>query len=172
MARDERRSGFAGSLRPHCSYEEQSLNTSFDIRRASHADAAVVAELCGELGYPVSAQEMAARLADLLPRTSQFIAVATDGAGAVIAWIAAERRYLIEYGEKIEIVGLVVGAAARRSGAGKALVQAVEQWAREQRLAAVVVRSNAARSESHPFYERLGFVRKKTQHSYEKIVVV
>ena len=147
------------------------MNTSFAIRRATHADAAAIAQLCGELGYPVSAQEMAERLADLLPRASQFIAVVATGAGAVVAWIAAERRYLLEYGEKIEIVGLIVAAATRQSGVGKALVAAVEQWAHEQRLAAVTVRSNAARTQSHPFYEAVGFVRKKTQHSYEKILV-
>jgi len=138
------------------------------IRRATLSDAAAIAALSGELGYPASAQEMSVRLAVLLPQAAQFVAVAATPAGDVVAWIAAERRLLLEYGEKAEIVGLVVGAAARRTGVGKALVRAVEQWAREQGLAIVSVRSNAARVESHPFYERLGFVRIKTQHSYEK----
>lgn len=138
------------------------------IRRATLSDAAAIAALSGELGYPASAQEMSVRLAVLLPQAAQFVAVAATPAGDVVAWIAAERRLLLEYGEKVEIVGLVVGAAARRTGVGKALVRAVEQWAREQGLAIVSVRSNAARVESHPFYERLGFVRIKTQHSYEK----
>ena len=138
------------------------------IRSATLSDAAAIAALSGELGYPASAQEMSVRLAVLLPQAAQFVAVAATPAGDVVAWIAAERRLLLEYGEKAEIVGLVVGAAARRTGVGKALVRAVEQWAREQGLAIVSVRSNAARVESHPFYERLGFVRIKTQHSYEK----
>jgi len=138
------------------------------IRRATLSDAAAIAALSGELGYPASAQEMSVRLAVLLPQAAQFVAVAATPADDVVAWISAEHRLLLEYGEKAEIVGLVVGAAARRTGVGKALVRAVEQWAREQGLAIVSVRSNAARVESHPFYERLGFVRIKTQHSYEK----
>jgi hypothetical protein len=32
----------------------------------------------------------------------------------------------------------------------------------------MAVRSNVARAESHPFYERLGYVRTKTQHAYRK----
>jgi GNAT superfamily N-acetyltransferase len=146
------------------------MTTSLQIRRATLADAATIAALSGELGYPASAQEMSARLAVLLPQTTQFIAVATSPADDAVAWIAAERRLLIEYGAKVEIVGLVVGAAARRSGVGKTLVAAVEQWTRAQGLALVAVRSNAARIESHPFYENLGFVRRKTQHSYEKVL--
>jgi len=144
------------------------MSTPFAIRRATLADAAAIAALSGELGYPASTQQMSQRLAALLPQATQFIAVAAAADGDVRAWIAAERRLLLEYGEKVEIVGLVVGAAARRSGVGKALVDAVEAWTREQGLAIIAVRSNAARAESHPFYERLGFVRRKTQHSYEK----
>lgn len=146
------------------------MSAPFGIRRATLADAAAIAALSGELGYPASTQQMSERLAALLPQPTQFIAVAATADGDVRAWIAAERHLLLEYGEKIEIVGLVVGAAARRSGVGKALVDAVEKWTREQGLTIVAVRSNATRIESHPFYEQLGFVRRKTQHSYEKLL--
>jgi predicted N-acetyltransferase YhbS len=32
----------------------------------------------------------------------------------------------------------------------------------------MTVRSNVVRSGSHPFYERLGYARSKTQHAYRK----
>ena len=51
---------------------------------------------------------------------------------------------------------------------GRLLVTAVEQWAWERGLDQMAVRSNVTRSESHPFYERLGYVRAKTQHAYRK----
>ena len=35
-------------------------------------------------------------------------------------------------------------------------------------LPEVSVRSNVVREESHPFYERLGYTRAKTQHVYRK----
>jgi GNAT superfamily N-acetyltransferase len=55
-----------------------------------------------------------------------------------------------------------------RAPVGKALVAAAEEWACAQGVDAITVRSNATRAESHPFYERLGYVRRKTQHSYAK----
>ena len=137
------------------------------IRRAQLDDAAEIARLSGDLGYPATALEMRARLALLLPRAAHFVAVAGRD-DALHGWVAAERRVLLEYGERAEIVGLVVDARARRTGVGQALVAAAERWAGEQGLGELTVRSNAARVESHPFYERLGFVRRKTQHSYAK----
>jgi GNAT superfamily N-acetyltransferase len=137
------------------------------IRGATLDDAADIARLCGELGYPAAAQDMHARLALLLPQATQFIAVA-EREHALYGWIAAERRVLLEYGERAEIVGLVVDARARRTGVGQALVAAAERWACGQGLREIAVRSNIARIESHPFYKRLGFVRRKTQHNYAK----
>ena len=56
----------------------------------------------------------------------------------------------------------------RGRGAGRALVGAVEAWAGARGLPLMTVRSNVVRAESHPFYERLGYVRSKTQHAYRK----
>ena len=70
--------------------------------------------------------------------------------------------------DRAELIGLVVDSAARRRGLGRALVDAAEQWARSRGLTTVKVRSNVTRELSHPFYEALGYVREKTQHSYRK----
>jgi hypothetical protein len=51
------------------------------------------------------------------------------------------------------------------------LVAAAESWAARLGLSDVVVRSNVTRAESHPFYERLGYARTKTQHVYLKTVL-
>ncbi|MDP3859393.1 MAG: GNAT family N-acetyltransferase [Stagnimonas sp.] len=131
------------------------------------ADAADIARLANELGYAASTAEIASRLQILLPSPTQFVAVAESG-GALVGWVAAEQRLLLESGERAELVGLVVGAAARRSGAGSALVAAAEGWASSRKLTMICVRSNVSRPESHPFYERLGYVRRKTQHVYLK----
>lgn len=147
------------------------MNESSQIRRAVVADAAQIARLAAELGYPATVSEISLRLSALLPSPAQFIAVA-ERAGSLLGWVAAERRLLLESGEKIEIVGLVVGANERRSGLGKSLVTAIEQWAATQKISVITVRSNVVRTESHPFYERIGYKRKKTQHAYEKQLVV
>jgi GNAT superfamily N-acetyltransferase len=94
--------------------------------------------------------------------------VAESPGGDVIGWIHAEERQILESPVWCEIMGLVVDAGHRERGAGRALVEAVEAWARERGLRTVKVRSNVTREESHPFYLRLGYARSKTQHVYLK----
>jgi GNAT superfamily N-acetyltransferase len=137
-------------------------------REARVSDAAGIARLSGELGYPIGEDEMTERLRRLLPLDSQFVAVVEDADGRLLGWIGAERRFLLESGERMEIVGLVVGSEARRRGIGASLVGAAERWAVAQGQPSVLVRSNVTRLESHPFYESLGYSRRKTQHAYAK----
>jgi len=137
------------------------------LRGARLTDAAEMARLAGELGYPASANAMQERLAALLPDAGQHIAVAADGE-RLLAWMHVQRGLTLDVGARAEIVGLVVDATARRHGLGRRLVAAAEDWARAQGLAALMVRSNVARDVSHPFYESIGFARVKTQHVYTK----
>lgn len=141
------------------------------LRAARADDAAGIARLAGALGYPVDAGTVKARLEALLPQAGQHVVVAA-GEGALLGWVAAERRLTLESGERVEIVGLVVDAAARRSGVGRALVAEAERWAQAQGFAEIVVRSNVVRAESHPFYRGLGYLCRKTQHVYAKPLAV
>ncbi len=68
----------------------------------------------------------------------------------------------------MEILGLIVSAAARREGVGRKLLAQVESWAKEVGAGAVVVRSNSKREESHVFYPAMGYQAIKTQAVYEK----
>ncbi|MET0718535.1 MAG: GNAT family N-acetyltransferase, partial [Pseudoxanthomonas sp.] len=108
-----------------------------------------------------------ARMGVVISAGDRQVFVIQDGE-RLLGWIGIELRTTLETGRKAEIVGLVVDAGARRSGAGKALVAAAENWVRQHGLDAVMVRSNTVRIESHPFYEGLGFVRRKSQHVYSK----
>ena len=108
------------------------------------------------------------RLITLRDSDKHYVAVA-DGTGTnLLGWIAAEHRLLLESGERVEIVGLVVDRAARRKGIGQALVASVESWAALGGAANVFVRSNVTRDESHSFYASLGYGRTKTQHAYTR----
>lgn len=139
----------------------------FALRSARLEDAAEIARLSTELGYPVDADAMTPRLRLVLDDPNRHVIVASAESG-LLGWIGMERRLSLEGGEQAEIVGLVVDARARRAGVGAALAKAAEQWARGLGYRNLVVRSNAARVESHPFYEKHGYVRKKTQHVYSK----
>ena len=81
--------------------------------------------------------------------------------------VLTEQRYL-EASTRCELLGLVVDLEHRRRGVGQQLVAAMERWALGRGLTEISVRSNVVRAESHPFYERLGYQRTKTQHVYRK----
>lgn len=143
--------------------------SSYSVRGAALADAAEIARLASQLGYPANASEILGRLELLLHRPSHFISVAADEASPrLLGWIAAEARNFLILTERVEIMGLVVDSEARRQGVGEALVGEAEHWARNRRVTGIVVRSNIVRPESHPFYERLGYQREKSQHVYLK----
>ena len=57
---------------------------------------------------------------------------------------------------------------ARRSGAGRRLIAAAEDWTRARGLRELFLRSSVDRTEAHVFYPALGFERSKTQHVYRK----
>lgn len=136
------------------------------IRKASADDAPAIAQLSGQLGYPVEADVMRERLERLLQLEEQavFVAETTE----VVGWIHGAENELLEVGRHAEIWGLVVADGQRGKGVGRQLIDAVEQWTRSRGLDEISVKSNVIRPESHPFYERLGFTRYKTQHAYRK----
>ncbi len=140
--------------------------TDLNIRKATAADATAIAKLSGQLGYPADAAAMTERLGRILPRNDHvvFVAETTE----IVGWTHAGQHEILEAGTLCEIWGLVVANGQRGQGVGRRLIEAVEDWARQRGLTDVSVRSNVIRPESHPFYERIGFARYKTQHAYRK----
>ncbi|MEU8632839.1 GNAT family N-acetyltransferase [Amycolatopsis sp. NPDC048633] len=143
-----------------------------EIRPVRAADAPRLTGLLAQLGYPGELDAVTTRLAAVLGSATQQVLVATPAGGSRIdGYVGVERRPpLLEQDERVEVTGLVVDAAARRSGIGRALMRAAEQWAARHDLHTVVLRSNVARPESHPFYEGIGYRRKATSHLYRKEV--
>ena len=140
------------------------------LRKARVEDASEIARLAGELGYATPTDAMRERLTILVSHPDHRVAVA-ERDGVLLGWIATEYRRMLESGERVEIVGLVVDARARGSGVGRMLVKDAEEWARQFGFDAICVRSNVLRDASHPFYERMGYVLRKTQHFYVKVLV-
>ena len=138
------------------------------IRNARTYDAPALAALCGELGYPATRRQLVARLAAIEAQPATRVLVAEDAAGNVIGWLqVAQSPHLVD-DAVMEIVGLVVTAAAHGSGIGAALVRAAEAWARECGTDRLRVRSRTERERAHAFYLRAGFERSKTQAVFEK----
>lgn len=136
------------------------------IRRAAPEDVAAIAALAPQLGT-VEAAQFAARLQRILEHGAHAVFV-SQGDEGLAGFAAAEHRLVLQSGEWVELVALVVDDAARRQGIGAQLVAATEAWAARRGVARVVVRSNVAREAAHPFYAQLGYALEKTQHVYAK----
>jgi GNAT superfamily N-acetyltransferase len=145
---------------------------AFKVRAATEADAAPIAALSRELGYPEETGTMRDRLRRILPRDDHRVYVAERGGGGVCGWIQAHSSDVLEYGFRVEITGLVVSGEMRRHGVGRSLVAQAEKWASEISAGTIVVRSNAKRVESHEFYPALGYIASKTQVVYRKPTVI
>jgi GNAT superfamily N-acetyltransferase len=133
------------------------------IRQAESRDAARIADLATQLGYPSTTAEAAARLAALPQDGTHGVYVAEDDQGVVVGWVHVFRYTILEHDAVAEVAGMVVDAGCRRGGIGKKLMAAAENWARERGLSRVLVRSNIIRHDAHVFYEGIGYTRLKTQ---------
>jgi len=141
---------------------------NYAIRTAEADDAAVLVPLYAELGYPSSADEMAARLARVLRDENHRVLVAGDKAGVVIGCVHIGRLMSLDADLSGQILGLVVAEKARRFGVGRALMAAAEDWARDKQCVKVILRSSVRRTEAHEFYERIGYRNLKTQYAFRK----
>ena len=63
-----------------------------EIRRAAAADAAELARLARELGYPMTADDMRQRLTALVPSERHYFAVAANGERRLLGWVHVEHR--------------------------------------------------------------------------------
>jgi GNAT superfamily N-acetyltransferase len=137
------------------------------VRAATLADAAALAPLSGQLGYPSTTEEIAQRLRRILGDAQHAVFVA-EAAGHIAGWVHVFVYRSVEAHARAEIGGLVVDEAVRSQGIGRALMAVAESWAREKGCKAVGLRSNVIREKAHAFYEGLGYRLIKTQKCFRK----
>lgn len=140
------------------------------IRTARTYDAAAIAGLCGELGYPTTRAQVVSRLAAIEADAQACVLVAEDVKGVAVGWLHLALCASLVDECAAEIRGLVVAATARGCGIGGELLLAAEAWAHARGCAHLRVRSRVERERAHRFYERAGFIRAKTQAVFGKAV--
>jgi GNAT superfamily N-acetyltransferase len=138
------------------------------VRRARATDAARIAELSGQLGYPTTEKQMKVRLKDALRDKDGACFVAESRESGLIGWIHVSTTPLLEVERRAEVNGLVVDETTRSQGAGTLLLAAAEKWARGKRCKSMSVRSNVLRERAHGFYLRNGYEHYKTQKAFRK----
>ncbi|AXI02482.1 GNAT family N-acetyltransferase [Aquirhabdus parva] len=131
------------------------------IRKAQLGDAEILAELSRQLGYPSTVAEVLERLEAILSQLDHHVLIA-EIHGQVVGWVHIFTAYRVESSPFAEIGGLVVDQNFRGKGIGLELVIQSKQWASDQGLGQIRVRSNVMREAAHRFYQRIGFEQSKT----------
>lgn len=143
------------------------MGERISIRPAQIADARSISELTTQLGYDVPPSTVGERLARLVGRSDQQFLVA-EMDDDVVGWIHVVTIEYIETGAFGVVGGLVVDRTHRKHGVGRALMARAEDWVRGQGCTLMRLWSSAMRTESHRFYEHLGYANVKTQYTFVK----
>ena len=124
------------------------------IRAASQDDARDIARLIDELGYPVTADDVEARLGAV------EAALVGEVDGKVVACLSISTMTVLHRPAPVgRISMMVVDEALRGRGIGARLVAAAEQYLADQGCQLVEVTSNLRRTDAHRFWERQGYER-------------
>jgi GNAT superfamily N-acetyltransferase len=135
-------------------------------RTAIINDAADMAILNTQLGYPSTTETLKQNLEKVLTLPDNIVFVA-EYDHKVVGWTNVRLTSTIESGTVSEIWGLIVDEAYRGNGIGKELIARVKQWAKQKGVKKLRVRTNVKRKDAHRFYFREGFTETKEQKSLE-----
>jgi GNAT superfamily N-acetyltransferase len=129
------------------------------IRPAEIADAAALAELMTQLGYPTRTSEMEMRMETICAdkNYATFVAVSE---GQVSGMIGTRISYSFEHNSPGgAILALVVSEKIRGHGVGHELIAAAENDFAQRNIRRVAVYTHFRRSDAHEFYEKLGYTK-------------
>jgi GNAT superfamily N-acetyltransferase len=125
------------------------------IRDARPEDAAAIAALLGQLGYPAEGQAVESRLQRLRIVGDRVVVADLNGAVAGLAHLQVSPA--IEYDRPVaKLAALVVEESHRGKGIGRALLAAIEDEARLRGCGLLYVTTAERREDARAFYERLG----------------
>jgi GNAT superfamily N-acetyltransferase len=125
------------------------------IRRATAADADAIWPLTREFAASFTPDRNAfdKTFAALVERGDAFLAIGTTASGAVGYVLAVAHPTLFANAPVVWVEELMVSEVVRRSGIGRALMDAVETWARDRGAAYVSLATRRASD----FYLALGY---------------
>ena len=128
------------------------------LREAKPSDAARIVELIGELEHEIDEKSVRKNLAKL-KKAGELPLVATLGK-QVVGLIGRHLMITIHRPTPVgRIPVLVVDSEVRGQNIGRMLVDAVEQWCRDEGCKLIEVTSNDRRAAAHAFYRHMGYER-------------
>jgi GNAT superfamily N-acetyltransferase len=129
------------------------------VREATEADAAPVADLLTQLGYPTTPEQAGPRLRRIFSDPA-WATLLWEDEGRVLGFGGLQICASYEHDTPVaKIVALVVDGSVRRRGVGAGLVAALEHRAASMGAKKIVVNSAMHRADAHAFYGKLGYGR-------------
>jgi GNAT superfamily N-acetyltransferase len=125
------------------------------IRDARPEDAAAIARLLDQLGYPTEAAAIPSRLERLRIVGDRVVVAEVDGRVAGLAQLQVSPTIALER-PAAKIDALVVGESHRGQGIGRALVAEMEAEARVRGCVLLYLTTATRREDAHDFYRRVG----------------
>ncbi len=141
------------------------------LRKSIPSDINSLAELCTELGYPASLEEISLRMSHISKQENCKTIVAELG-GKVVGFMGMTMNMSWENnGCFLRIQALVVTEKYRKLGVGKLLLDYAECYANEINAKSIALNcgNRSERENAHKFYLSVGFEAKST--GYKKDVL-
>jgi N-acetylglutamate synthase-like GNAT family acetyltransferase len=128
-----------------------------DVREVRVADAARIAELLGQLGYPSEEDAVRRRLERLLRSDADATWVA-EVDGELVGLVGIHVSQVLAYdGDAAKVSEIVVDDRYRRQGIGAHLMEVAEDEARRLGCSVLFLTTAERRKDAHAFYRTLGF---------------
>jgi N-acetylglutamate synthase-like GNAT family acetyltransferase len=134
-----------------------------NIRRIDKSDAERLGALYKQLGYAIGIEQLYGRLDMLLTAKENALYLAELPEGELIGWVHASISIALYIDPVVSVRELIIDREMRSVGAEQALLQVIEQWARDQSCSAIYLWSEMLQQKDPSFYHNFGYSQQSSQ---------
>lgn len=137
------------------------------IRKVNISDYNDICKICNEdLGYKCKKELVKMQIEHLDEKREMVFVAEVDN--VVVGYIHVEKYNVLYFNSMTNILGLAVAKKHQKQGWGRKLIEAAEQWSKENDIYTIRLNSGIGRKEAHKFYRAIGFGEEKEQIRFIK----
>ena len=137
------------------------------IRKVNISDYNDICNICSkDLGYECKNELVKMRIEHLDEKREMVFVAEVDN--VVVGYIHVEKYNLLYFDSMANILGLAVAKKQQKQGWGRKLMEAAEQWSKENDIYTIRLSSGIGRKGAHKFYRAIGFSEEKQQVRFIK----